>query len=150
MLLVFAFVAGASRVLTAILSDHVRKTRLTALMTAIAGGACLLLIWADSIALIIVFVLIYSLAWAGSGGGMLSAVRGEFFGRGSYAAISGAGNLVQAGGEFLGPFVAGLLFERTGAYNSAYVVFIGMMGLSTIVMLLTRPPRIPGSKPSPT
>lgn len=150
MLLVFAFVAGASRVLTAILSDHVRKTRLTALMTAIAGGAFLLLIWADSIALIIVFVLIYSLAWAGSGGGMLSAVRGEFFGRGSYAAISGAGNLVQAGGEFLGPFVAGLLFERTGAYNSAYVVFIGMMGLSTIVMLLTRPPRIPGSKPSPT
>ena len=148
-LLVFAVVAGASRIVTGIISDRVRKTRMTALMTAIAAGAFLLMIWADSIGVIVLFVLIYSVAWAGSGGGMLSAIRGEFFGRANYASISGAGSLVQATGEFLGPFIAGLLFERTGAYTSSYVVFIVMMGVATIVLLMTRAPRLPGEARTP-
>ena len=72
---------------------------------------------------------------------MISAIRGEFFGRSNYAVISGAGNLVQAAGEVLGPATAGILFDRTGSYTNTYFVFMGMLMVSTLALLLTRPPR---------
>ncbi len=141
MLLVFAGAAFVNRLLTSYISDYVPKAKMTALMVAIGVGSFFIMMWAESIWIIVAFVLVYSLAWAGSGGGMISAIRGEFFGRANYAVISGAGNLVQAGGEVLGPAAAGILYDRTGSYTSAYVVFIGMLSLSTVALLLTRAPR---------
>lgn len=141
MLLVFAGAAFVNRLLTSYISDYVPKAKMTALMVAIGVGSFFIMMWAESIWVIVAFVLVYSLAWAGSGGGMISAIRGEFFGRANYAVISGAGNLVQAGGEVLGPAAAGILYDRTGSYTSAYFVFIGMLSLSTVALLLTRAPR---------
>ena len=141
MLLVFAGAAFVNRLLTSYISDYVPKAKMTALMVAIGVGAFFIMMWAESIWVIVIFVLVYSLAWAGSGGGMISAIRGEFFGRANYAVISGAGNLVQAGGEVLGPAAAGILYDRTGSYTNAYLVFIGMLSLSAIALLLTRAPR---------
>ena len=141
MLLVFAGAAFVNRLLTSYISDYVPKTKMTALMVAIGVGAFLIMMWAESIWVIVIFVVVYSVAWAGSGGGMISAIRGEFFGRANYAVISGAGNLVQAGGEVLGPAAAGILYDRTGSYTNAYFVFIGMLSLSTVALLLTRAPR---------
>ena len=131
MLLVFAGAGFVSRLLTSYISDYVPKTKMTAVMVAIGAGAFFILTRADTIMGIVIFVLVYSLAWAGSGGGMISAIRGEFFGRANYAVISGAGNLVQAGGELLGPTIAGILFDRTGSYTNTYFVFMGMLMVST-------------------
>ena len=142
MLLVFAGAAFVNRLLTSYISDYVPKTKMTALMVAIGVGAFFIMMWAEAIWVIVIFVLVYSLAWAGSGGGMISAIRGEFFGRANYAVISGAGNLVQAGGEVLGPAAAGIIYDRTGSYTNAYFVFIGMLTLSTVALLLTRAPRV--------
>ena len=141
MLLVFAGAAFVSRLLTSFISDYVPKAKMTAVMVAIGVGAFFIMTRADTIRDIVVFVLVYSLAWAGSGGGMISAIRGEFFGRAHYAVISGAGNLVQAAGEVLGPATAGILYDRTGSYTNTYFVFMGMLMVSTLALLLTRPPR---------
>ena len=141
MLLVFAGAAFVSRLLTSFISDYVPKAKMTAVMVAIGVGAFFIMTRADTIKGIVIFVLVYSLAWAGSGGGMIGAIRGEFFGRAHYAVISGAGNLVQAGGEVLGPAIAGILYDRTGSYTNTYFVFIGMLMVSTVALLLTRPPR---------
>ena len=142
MLLVFAGAGLVSRLVTGYISDYVPKTKMTALMVAIGAGAFLIMLSAEAIWALVLFVLVYSLAWAGSGGGMISAIRGEFFGRANYAVISGAGNLVQAGGEVLGPAAAGIIYDRTGSYTNAYFVFIGMLTLSTVALLLTRAPRV--------
>ena len=142
MLLVFAGAAFVNRLLTSYISDYVPKTKMTALMVAIGVGAFFIMMWAESIWVIVIFVVVYSVAWAGSGGGMISAIRGEFFGRANYAVMSGAGNLVQAGGEVLGPAAAGIIYDRTGSYTNAYFVFIGMLTLSTVALLLTRAPRV--------
>ena len=145
MLLVFAGAAFVNRLLTSFISDYVPKAKMTGLMVAIGAGSFLIMMWADTIWGIVLFVVVYSLAWAGSGGGMVSAIRGEFFGRANYAVISGAGNLVQAGGEVLGPAIAGILYDRTGSYTDSYFVFIGMLSLSTVALLLTRAPRASAS-----
>lgn len=147
MLLVFAGAGLVSRLITGYISDYVPKTKMTALMVAIGAGAFLIMLWAEAIWALLLFVLVYSLAWAGSGGGMISAIRGEFFGRANYAVISGAGNLVQAGGELLGLTMAGVLYDWTGSYTNTYFVFIGAMMVSAVALLLTRPPRIPMRAP---
>ncbi len=141
MVLVFAGAAFVNRLMSSYISDYVPKAKMTALMVAIGACSFLIMLRAESIWVIVAFVVVYSLAWAGSGGGMISAIRGEFFGRANYAVISGAGNLVQAVGEVIGPATAGLLYDRTGSYTNAYFVFMGMLTLSTVALLLTRAPR---------
>ena len=68
------------------------------------------------------------------------AIRGEFFGRRHFAAISGATVLVIGLGEISGPFFAGLIFEETGSYRLAYVVFTIVALLSAAGLLLVRSP----------
>ena len=109
----------------------------------VIAGSMLIMIWAQALALIIVFVLLYGAAWGGIGGAMSMALRGEFFGRRDFAAIASVTTLVIGLGELSGPFVAGRIFEETGSYQLAYVAFAFAIAalISAIGLLSLRPLR---------
>jgi len=140
MLSIFALMTIPSRLAAAYLGDRWRRTAIAGLLMALMAVSMAIMVWAQSLTIIVLFVLIYSLAWGGIGGAMALAIRGEFFGRRHFAAISGATVLIIGLGEISGPFFAGFIFEETGTYRLAYVVFTIVGLLSAAGLLLVRSP----------
>ena len=68
------------------------------------------------------------------------AIRGEYFGRQYFGTIMGFMDLVQMFGAVLGPVFAGWVFDVTGSYQLAFVVFAIASALATVLMLIARRP----------
>ena len=141
LLIAFAVMTVPSRLTSGYLGDRWRRNIIAGLLMVVIAGSMLIMIWAQALALIIVFVLLYGAAWGGIGGAMSMALRGEFFGRRDFAAIASVTTLVIGLGELSGPFVAGRIFEETGSYRLAYVAFAVAALISAIGLLSLRPPQ---------
>lgn len=104
--------------------DRVPKKRLAALGMFGHGAAMLLLALASSTALVVVAAVLHGVAW-GMRGPLMSAMRADYFGRGSFALIMGASSLIVTLGSVGGPLLAGILADSTGEYGSAFLVLAG-------------------------
>lgn len=65
----------------------------------------------------------------------------DYYGRSSLGAISGVVHVVRGVGLALGPTVAGVFFDITGHYDSAFVTFGGMAVVATVLMAMASRPR---------
>ena len=65
---------------------------------------------------------------------------GDYFGRRSIGRIYGTVQpaIVLAGA--VGPWLGGLIYDRTGSYLLFYRILMGMMLVGTVVFALARPP----------
>ena len=84
---------------------------------------------------------------------MLTAIRGDYFGRRNFATILGVSqapmNLVMMGA----PIAAGYLFDRLGSYTVPFLILAGLNFLGASMILLARKPALPvhqgGRSPKP-
>lgn len=60
---------------------------------------------------------------------------------GSIMGLMNASNVVAFG---VGPVLAGLSFDHTGSYSSAFLMVAGLFGLAVVTLLLVRMPQWPG------
>jgi sugar phosphate permease len=67
----------------------------------------------------------------------------NYFGRDSLGAIRGFTTPFQMAFNALGPLIAALVFDSTGSYHSVLSGFMGMLALSGVFMLMTKPPQPP-------
>ena len=141
LLIVFAVMTVPSRLTSGYVGDRWRRNVVAGVLMAAVAGSMLIMIWAETLAVIIIFVVLYGAFWGGIGGAMSMALRGEFFGRRHFAAIASVTTLVIGLGEIAGPFVAGRIFEETGSFKLAYVAFAIAALISAIGLLSLRPPR---------
>jgi MFS family permease len=74
---------------------------------------------------IAIFLLLYGPAYGGLAAQML-ALRGQYFGRRSFATIGGLMAPVMTLGTITGPVYAGWIFDTTGSYRLALVSFAAM------------------------
>ena len=72
--------------------------------------------------------LLLRLAWA------------EYYGRHHLGTIQGVTLPVQLVGQALGPVTAGFVFDVTGAYQSAFLGFAGVVLLGSACVLAATPP----------
>ena len=130
-----------SRLTSGYLGDLWRRNVVAGVMMAGIAASMLIMIWAETLPVIIIFLFIYGSFWGGIGGAMSMALRGEFFGRRNFAAIASVTTLVIGLGEIAGPTVAGRIFEETGSFQLAFVAFTIAALISAIGLLSLRPPR---------
>ena len=71
------------------------------------------------------------------------SVRADYFGRASYATIMGFSSLIMMLGMMAGPLFAGNLADRLGDYKLAFAIIAGVAGLSSVLFLVARRPRLP-------
>ena len=88
------------------------------------------------------FAAIHGTAW-GVRGTLINAIRGDYFGRASYALISGFASLVIMVGMTTGPLFAGYLHDLTGSYQQAFIVLAGCSALGSLALILARKPAAP-------
>lgn len=71
---------------------------------------------------------------------LMPAIIGDFFGRLAVGAILGFAWAISASAASFGPFIAGYLFDRTGSYDSAFLLSVALnLAAASLVLLLKKP-----------
>jgi sugar phosphate permease len=72
---------------------------------------------------------------------LLRLAWADYYGRQHIGTIRGVTLPVQIGGQALGPVAAGVVFDLTGGYHGAFVLFAAAVSLASFFVLAAVPPR---------
>lgn len=148
--LIVATAAGGSivaRLLFGIVADRIRRFEYAAIgLAGMLLAALLTLLLNTGPAGIAVFLMFW-IAGASAGPMMEAMLLTRTFGVAHFATILGAVVVVETGGQILSPTIAGAIYDRTGSYDWALVMFICTFTASAV--LFTVAARLP-SPYSPT
>jgi MFS family permease len=73
----------------------------------------------------------------GHGGSMVTrgSILREYFGRDSFGKMIGVIMGSAAFGAIIGPIIAGWVFDTAGSYRPIWLVFCGLIGLTTVLVV---------------
>ena len=121
------------------IGDRIDKRLIMALCMWMHAAALILFAHADSRFDSTVFAIVHGTAW-GVRGTLINAIRADYFGRASYATISGFASLIIMIGMTIGPLFAGFLHDLTGTYRQAFMILAGLSALGSVALMLARKP----------
>jgi MFS family permease len=142
----FAVFAGAGALIEGVLDDMIgaRPTFVLGLLGSAAGMVVLML--THTFAMGVVFAASYGLAF-----GMLltsqQVLFADFFGREALGAIRGASLPLYMSLQALGPIAGGLVYDRTGSYIGAFVLFTIAYLIAAAAIASIRPPKLRDLEP---
>src|SRR6266487_1509222 len=87
-------------------------------------------------------MIIYSLSYGGLAS-LQDPIRADYFGTKAFATIQGMSRSVTTAGTFLGPIIAGFLYDVTKSYTIAFGIFAVASVLATLLMFFAKSPAIP-------
>ena len=98
-----------------------------------------------------VLLVLYAPAYGGMGP-LSHAIRADYFGRRFFGIIRGAEGVIQMMGTFVGPLLAGYLFDVTQSYQWPFALFSLACLAAVVLILIARPPAAPARTliPAPT
>lgn len=143
MIAMMNFFSIPSRILGGIVADRVKKENLRFLMVGALGlmsAGITILILSHSI-VGIYFLLVLLGFGAGSYTPLDIFVRGRYFGRKSYGRLQGLAMIVSAPLGFISPIFTGWIYERTGNYNIAFIIFAAVAAIGAVTMCFARAPK---------
>lgn len=84
-------------------------------------------------------MIIYSLSYGGLAS-LQEPIRADYFGTKAFATIQGMSRSVQTAGTFIGPVLAGFLYDLTKSYTIAFGIFaLASLGAAGLMLLARRP-----------
>jgi len=137
------------RILGGILGDqHDMRYLATGCMV---GTSIALVIFALATVLwqVLLFAVLYGVFW-GMRGPMMSSIRGQYFGRTSFGAISGTSSILTTACSMVGPLLAGYMADLRGNYVDGFLILATISGFGCIFFLLTKRPAPPVRTQTPT
>jgi len=129
------------RIITGYLSDRIPVKYIAALFFMFQVGGLLGLIFPETQASVPAFVAIFGMAMGGLFVLEPLMVR-DYFGLDSFAPIYGGLWALQSLGWAADPYITGHIFDTTGGYNLAFIAFIVVTLLATVLIMFTRRPRL--------
>ncbi len=109
------------------------------LLQAIGVGVYLL---HPTITMIYVWFVLYGLGM-GIGNIMPTLIRGRYFGRKAFGSLMGLSSLVSTPVGVLAPIYVGWIYDSTGSYMPAFMLFAIALALSGVLISFARPPKPP-------
>ena len=94
---------------------------------------------ADSFAMALVGIILFAPGFGGSIP-VRPAMLADYFGTKYFGTINGLGALVMTTGGAVGPWLAGVLVDRTGSYEAAWWLSAVVTAFAIPFFLLTTPP----------
>ncbi len=135
-----------SRVAAGYIADRVSVRYVTGFSFLLQLVALVLLFEAGSMAMFWAFVAIFGVAMGGMFA-MEPLLISEHFGMASFGAIYGTLWGLSAFGFAVGPPLAGHIFDVSGSYNSAFILFIATTILAMVLISFIKSPRQRKSHP---
>ena len=137
----YSAVAIPSLFISGWLGDRFSKRLLIGIFLFIQGASVIILAFANGLPLALLFAVLYGIAFGGRTP-LMTAIRGDYFGRGSFATIMGWSMLPNGILMAVAPVWAGWMFDNYGSYMIPFFVF-GMANLvGVIAMVFVRRPTL--------
>ncbi|MBI4310769.1 MAG: MFS transporter [Chloroflexi bacterium] len=148
MVAVLGVATVVGRILGGILGDRNDMRYLA--VGCMIGTSIALVIFALATSLwqVILFAILYGLFW-GMRGPMMSSLRGLYFGRSSFGAISGVAAIITTACSMTGPLIAGYFADTRGDYVQGFLILAVVSGLGSIFFIMTKRPA-PPARPTST
>ncbi len=124
------------------LGDRFNKRLILTLTMVGHGVALIVLAFATSTWMVIIFVVLHGYVW-GVRGPSLHSLRADYFGRASFAQVLGFSSLIVMIGMTLGPIVAGYLADLTGSYTLGFAVLGAIAIVGSLFFAFAKPPPPP-------
>ena len=86
-----------------------------------------------------IFLVVYGFGYGGAIP-VYFAMRGEYFGRKAFATIQGVMQMLLIVPTMVGPWWAGYVYDVTGSYYNAFLLFILMYALAAVVIFFAKRP----------
>ena len=142
LLTVFSILIVATKMMWGILGERIQVRYLLAASYIVAAATMLVMVLVDGGPLIMLFPVLYAV-----GGGAMAPLSGlmwaNYFGRGSLGAIRGVFLPVTQVLGAISPVFAGYVFDTTGSYDAAFLVFGICFAVGAVVILLAKRPGAP-------
>lgn len=139
-----ALIGAPARLAMGWLGDLLDKRRLIIGLLISLSGSVLVMGWTSQPHVFTACMVIYSLAYGGLAA-LQEPIRADYFGTRSFASIHGMSRSVTTAGTFMGPIIAGFFYDLTKSYTIPFTIFSGVALLSTLCMLMTKPPKAAGA-----
>ncbi len=136
------FFSIPSRFFGGILSDRVSKANLKYLLAGVFLVMTLgIMVFLFSGDLFSVYILLICFGFSsGASTPLLLVMTGRYFGRKAFGSIMGSSLAVRAPLSLMAPVFTGWVFDTTGSYRNAFLVFAFLSVGATIILCLIRPP----------
>ncbi len=110
------------------------------------GGVTLFLFNQESVFVLYAFFVLYGIGM-GAVMPMTPVLRARYFGRKSFGTIAGWSRALTIPVGVAGPILAGWIFDVTGSYEIAFILFAVTLGIAAVIMTFARPPKPPQRDP---
>ena len=120
------------------LGDRYSKRHIAALCLLGHGVAMVLLAMATGFGFLMIYAVVQGLSW-GTRGPIITAMRGDYFGRKDFALINGYSQVIMMMGMIVGPLVAGYMADNY-SYQSGFLIIAGLVAMGSILFLIMRQP----------
>jgi len=145
MMSMMVFFTIPSRLFGGIIADRVGKDNLKFLLAGsflfMAVGIAAFLL-SQTLAMLYIFLILW-----GFGNGALAPLdiltRGRYFGRKAYGSIYGSSAIFLAPLSFLAPIYVGRVYDVTGSYITAFILFAALAAFTAFLVCLIRVPKPP-------
>ena len=123
-------------------ADKVTPRRLLVAVLITSAGLTLYLLMVDSVWEAYAFGLLWGL-FSGTTGVLESMLLAQYFGRGSFGAITGALTPLSMGALGLGPFLGAKVREVSGSYDELFMVLAGLYVAAAVLIYFASRPNLP-------
>lgn len=120
------------------LGDRYSKKHIAALCLLGHGAAMVVLATASGYWLLMLYAVVNGLSW-GTRGPIITAMRGDYFGRKDFAIINGFSQVVMMLGMVVGPIITGYMADNY-SYESGFLIVGAMVAVGSILFLIMRQP----------
>jgi MFS family permease len=104
------------------------------------AGVTLFLFNQESVFVLYAFFVLYGVGM-GAVMPMTPVLRARYFGRKSFGTIAGWSRALTIPVGVVGPVLAGWIYDATGSYEIAFVLFAVTLGISVVIMIFAKPPK---------
>ena len=138
--LTYTIVALPSQFISGYFADRLPKPPVIFVYLMLQGAAILVIAVADTVFMALIFAVLYGIAFGGRSP-LMTAIRGEYFGRKAFATIMGLSQFPMNLGMMGAPLFAGYMFDTTGTYFVPFTTFAALTFLGAVLMLFVKKPQ---------
>lgn len=137
---VIAGVGIAGKLISGYLADRMTVRHLTAFTSMLHVVALVIILRVTGLHALWAYAIFFGIAM-GAIGTLGPVLVAQCFGRPSFGAIYGTIAIATTAGVGLGPTFFGYVYDRTGSYDPALLLYIATFTLAALAFLLARPPK---------
>ena len=138
---VYTSVALPAQFIAGFVADKFPKPLVTCVFLVFQAAGILVIAFAESAPMAYLFAVLYGIGFGGRIP-LLTAIRGEYFGRKAFATIMGLSQFPNNIAMIFAPLFAGFMYDRYDSYFIPFLAFSVLAFLGALLMLTVRRPRL--------